>query len=108
MATPCSVVEHPPVDGKGNFFLPGDCLQASMSELVKHKTWVVLQGPRGCGYLGCKLSFYDSIGYFLFEYSQLVKCQVRQPLHDVNWSDPNGDGCKDHGDSRQSNYQMPK
>ena len=77
MATPCSVVEHPP--GKGYFVLPGDCLQASMSELVKHKPWVVLQGPRGCGYLGCKSSFYDSIGSFLSEYPQVVKCQARQP-----------------------------
>ena len=99
MATTCSVAEHPPVEGKGYFVLSGDRLQASMSELVKHKPWVVLQGPRGCGYLGCKSSFYDSIGSFLSQYPQVVKCQARQPLHDVDWSDPNGDGCKDHANS---------
>ena len=58
-----------------------------------------LQGPKGCSYLGCKSSFYDSIGCYLSEYPQVVKCQARQPLHDVNWSDPNGDRCKDHADS---------
>ena len=42
MGTPCAVADHKPVNGKGYFVLPGDCLQASMSELVKHKPWVVL------------------------------------------------------------------
>ena len=70
-----------------------------MSELVKYKPWEALQGPKGCGYLGCKSSFYDSIGCYLSEYPQVLKCQARQPLHDVNWSDPEGDGCKDHADS---------
>ena len=39
MATPRSVGEHAPVEGKGYFVLPGDCLVASMSELVKYKPW---------------------------------------------------------------------
>ena len=50
MATPCSLVEYPPVDGKGYFVLPGDCLAASMSELVKYKPWEALQGPKECGH----------------------------------------------------------
>ena len=29
----------------------------------------------------------------------MLKCQARQPSHDVNWFDPDGDGCKDHADS---------
>ena len=99
MATACSVVEHPPVEGKGYFVLPGDRLQASMSELVKSKPWVVLKGPKGCGYLGCRSSFYESIGSHISEYPQVVKCQVRQPLHDEAWADPNRDGYLDHTDT---------
>ena len=57
MATACSVVEHPPVEGKGYFVLPGDRLQASMSKLVKTKPWEILKGPKGCGYWGCRSSF---------------------------------------------------
>ena len=99
MATPCAVAEHTPVDGKGYFVLPGDCLAATMSEVVKYEPWKALQGPKGCGYLGCKSSFYDSIGCFINDYLQVLKCQARQPSHDVNWSDPDREGCKDHADS---------
>ena len=86
MATTCSVVEHPPVEGKGYFVLPGDRLQASTSELVKSKPWVVLKGPKGCGYLGCRSSFYESIGSHISDYPQVLKCQMRQPLHNVAWA----------------------
>ena len=58
MATACSVVEYPPAVGKGYFVLPGDRLQASMSELVKSKPWEFLKGPKGCGYWGCRSSFF--------------------------------------------------
>ena len=28
----------------------------------------------------------------------MLKCQARQPSHDVNWSDPDNIGCKEHPD----------
>ena len=42
---------HTPVQGKGYFVLPGDRLQAGLSELIKSKPGDVLRGPKGCEYL---------------------------------------------------------
>ena len=93
------MADHKPVNGNGYFVLPGDCLATTRSEVVKYEPWKALQGPKGCGYLGCKSSFFDSIGCYINDYPQVLKCQARQPSHDVNWSDPDRDGCKDHADS---------
>ena len=99
MVTACSVVEHPPVQDKGYFVLPGDRLQASLSERVKTKPSEVLRGPKGCGYQGCRSNFFESIGAYIALYPQVLKCQSRQPLHDVVWADPEVIGCLDHTDS---------
>ena len=42
MGTACSVATHTPVQGKGYFVLPGDRLQAGLSELIKSKPGKVL------------------------------------------------------------------
>ena len=68
MGPPCAVADHKPVNGKGYFVLPGDCLAATRSEVVKYEPWKALQGPQRCGYLGCKSSFYGSIGCFINDY----------------------------------------
>ena len=64
MATPCAVPDHKPVSGKGIFCLLGDSLATTRAEIVKYEAEKALQGPKGCGYLGCKSSFFDSLGCY--------------------------------------------
>ena len=64
MGTACSVTTHTPAPGKGYFVLPGDKLQAGLTELIKSNPAQALRGEKGCGYQGCKSSFFESIGAF--------------------------------------------
>ena len=98
MATPCAVPDHKPVPGKGFFCLLGDRLAQTRSETVNSEPEKALEGPKGCGYLGCKSSFFDSLGCCNNDYPQVLKCQARMKNHDVNWPDPDDIGCAEHAD----------
>ena len=45
------------------------------------------------------LIFLKVLGHTLPFTPQVLKCQSRQPLHDVVWADPDVIGCLDHPDS---------
>ena len=62
MMTACGTKKHTPAPGKGYFCLAGDKLQAGLTELIKSNPAQALRGERGCGYKGCKSSFFESIG----------------------------------------------
>ena len=79
MTIPCAVKDHRPVDGKGYFCTLGERVVQTRSEILKSDPEVALSGPVGCGYLGCKATFFESLGCYNEDYPQILKCHARKP-----------------------------
>ena len=67
LMTPCGTKGHTPVIGKpgepgmGYFYLAGEKLSAGLVEQIKSDPAVALKGERGCGYKGCRSTFWESL-----------------------------------------------
>ena len=68
-------------------------------ELIKSNPAQALRGEKGCGYKGCKDTFFDSIGAFNELHPRELMCQSRERLHPVIWADPDVEGCQEHPES---------
>ena len=87
MTIPCAVKYHRPVVGKGYFFIPGERVAQTRSEILKSDPKVALSGP-----------FFESLGRYNEDYPHILKCQARGTNHDVTWM-AEDIGCKEHADS---------
>ena len=93
------MIGKPGEPGMGYFYLAGEKLSAGLVEQIKSDPAVALKGERGCGYKGCRSTFWESLEAYSHNYPREVMCQARESLHPVVWAFPDDDGCKDHPES---------
>ena len=83
------------MEGKGYFCCLGKRVAQTRSEIIKGDPEAALSGLVGCGYLGCKATFFQAVQCYNEDYPQILRCKNRTTKHDVAWMEDDK-GCKDH------------